>query len=601
MLKRFCGAALGLCLVSLLAPACRADEVTAAMRKADVRLQTRITLISPRILIGEMLERLSKQSSVTLTADAWSTTGSDSVAVSFRDVPLADAMNALWSLFSYKHMEWDWRHSAVKGAEGQYAYTLARPDYARFQAERLQEQVQTDFEAQAQKMLAALDMTPDQLKEAAKHDLLMDSLLDDGRVGPGIRILASLPPETLQNVVQDRQPLSIPVSELSPDAQKALQASWDWEDARGVGRVLPDGKVVPLPRDNHIGIYIFHESDLVAPALYIETGRGSGQFFGGSYLEKPWRQKMNAEWMQPGDAPDDPAALRSLAAWKPAPSANQPHVPVSLDSPMTWQQTPQADQPHALADYLLRFSDAAQVPMIARIPHALDSGTNLSTIAQVFAHLASQKASTKTVTGFLEGVQEAPVGLEHKWRGGVLLLTCQNWFVDESENARLPWTEVKRLRDTETAGDGLLSLNDLAHAAAVLNVAQMHRLGEWFPAINSAAEWRDFLAFYDKTSEYRPRVLSATGDAFQYPESLVNAQLGIDALRVTHPNLRLQIQQKQTDEKPPTRRILFMVRDDDGVKPIGGQGFSYAAHEYQTSLKVDEGTPKSGKNLSAAK
>jgi len=100
MLKRLCGTALGLLLISLLAHPSRADEVTATMRKADTRLQTRVTLRSPHILMGELLERLSKQSGVTLTADTWSAAGSDSVTVSLRDVPLADAMNTLWSLFS---------------------------------------------------------------------------------------------------------------------------------------------------------------------------------------------------------------------------------------------------------------------------------------------------------------------------------------------------------------------------------------------------------------------------------------------------------------------------------------------------------------------
>jgi len=560
-LLRFSAAVL--CLALLPALPGRADKVTATIRKADVRLQTRVTLRSPRILVGEVLERLSKQSGVSLTADDWSAAGSDAVTVSLRDVPLADAMNALWSLFSYRHMEWDWRRSAVKQQAGQYTYKLARPDYARFQAERLREQVQTDFEAQARELLDALNMPPDQLKEAAKTDKLLNSLLVDGRVAPGLRILASLPPETLLNLLRNQPPLSIPVTELSPEAQKALQASWDWEDARGIGQHLPDGRVVPMPRNSHIGIIVAHSPELVAPALYIETGRGGGQYFGGAWMEDAWRQKMNAEWVQPGEAVDNLAARALVYPRRPPPAA---------------------DRPHALADYLLRFSDAAQVPLMARIPHDLDSGTSEDTISQL--------PTAKTIKAFLAGMGKNSPNLQHKWRGGVLLLTCQNWFTQESEDARLPWSEVRRLRDAEAAGDGFLSLDDLAHAAAVLNEAQMKTLGEWLPVMDNAAGWHDFLAFYDKTPEYRPRVLSAKGDDFQYPESLVNAQLGIDTLRVTHPNLRLQIQQKQrAEDKPPAHVILFVVRDDDGVKPINGQGFGYTAHEYQASLKVDEGTP----------
>ena len=196
--------------------------------------------------------------------------------------------------------------------------------------------------------------------------------------------------------------------------------------------------------------------------------------------------------------------------------------------------------------------------------------------------------------------------MDHKWRGGVLLLTCQNWLVGESEGARLPWPEVKRLRDAEAAGDGFLTLDNIAHAANVLNDAQMTALGEWFPVMANAAQWHDFLAFYDKTPEYHPHVLSAKGDDYQYPESLVNSQLGIDALRVTHPNLRLQIQQRQdVQSKPPMHHLMFVVRDDNGIHPLAGQGFGWAAHEYQARLQVSEksdtAAPPGGRQSGTAK
>ncbi len=572
MLGKVSCATLGLLLIFLLTPASHAGEVTAAMLKADARLQTHVTIRSPHILIGELLERLSKQSGVTLVADDWSTVGSDSVTVSLHDVPLSDAMNAVWSLFSYQHAEWDWQRRPVKGETDKYTYTLARPDYARFLAEHLQEQVQTDFEAQAQELFDALDMPTDQLKEAAKNNLLLRGLQDDGRVRPGMQILATLSPETLLNILRSPEGVTIPISELSPEALKALNTSWDWEDSIGVGHHLPDGSVVPMPRSDHISINIYTSSGDVAPALFMSSGRGSGEYFGGAFMQAAWQQKMNALWIQPEDKVDNLASARALAMPKKMP------VPKPL---------------YPLADYLLRFADAVQVPLLARIPHKVDVGTQTMALSQM-------PAST-TVTEFLTRSQKL-LALDHKWRGGVLLLTGQNWFIGQSEGARLPWTEVRRLRNAEAAGDGFLTLNDIAHAANVLNPAQMAALGEWFPVMSQAAEWHDFLAFYDKTPEYRLLVLSAKGDEYQYPESLVNAQLGIDALRVTHPNLRLQIQQKQYPErKPPMHEILFVVRDDDGVHPIGGRGFGWTAHEYRANLEVDEGVTAKSQKTGAAK
>ncbi len=575
MLKRLRFIPLGLCLALLPALPGRADEVTAAMRKADPRLQTRVTLRSPRILIGELLERLSRQSGVALSADDETAAGGDAVAVSLRDVPLADALDALWSLFSYKHMEWDWRRSPVKGEQGKYAYRLARPNYARSQAERLKEQVQADFEAQAQQLFAALDMPPDQLKEAAKHDLLMDSLLDDGRVRPAMRVLANLPPGALTAMLRGGPSIVMPVSQLPQQSQQALEEARTWLAAKFASDHVPEEMIkkgTPVP--TRIGISVSRDPDQVAPGLYIDTGMGSGDYFGGGYMEVPWRQKMNAQWMLPKDAVEDPASARALAAPK--------------------QPLPPSSGRHPLADYLLRSSDAAQVPLIARIPQDLDETTNQGTL--------SQMPAAKTVGAFLEGVTKRPVTLQHKWRGGVLLLTCQNWFMSESEDTRLPWAEVKRLRDAEATGDGFLPLGELAHAAAVLNAAQMHRLSEWFPVMINVADWHDFLAFYDKTPEYRPRVLSAKGDDYQYPESLVSPPLAIDALRQRYPNLRLRVQEKRnTDRRPPTREIMFEALDDAGVHVLDGQGFGYAPHEYQAGLNVDEGAAASGRKSGAVK
>lgn len=572
MLKRLCFVSLSLFLFSLLSTTSRADEVTATMRKADTRLETRVTLHSPHILIGELLERLSQQSGVPLVADDWSTVGSDSVTVSLRNVPLADAMNAVWSLFSYKHAEWDWRCHPVKGEAGRYTYTLARPDYARFLAEHLQEQVQADFEAQAQELFDALNMPPDQLKEAAKTNLLFSGLLDDGRVRPGMEILASLPPETLQNVLQSHQDFTIPISELSPEAQKAVLTAREWEIADAAKHNISEAALGKV--SDHISISTFSEPDFVAPGLGIDTGWGTGDYFGGGFMQDAWHKKMTARWVDLGDDTDNPASARALIASK--------------------KLAPTGDTRHPLAEYLLRFADAAQVPLIARIPHMMDAWAS--------SGIPSQVPANSTITALLTQAQQGPLQMDHKWRGGVLLMTCQNWFVGQSEGARLPWAEVKRLRDTEASGDGFLSLDDMAHAADVLNDAQMRALNEWFPVMTNVAQWHDFLAFYDKTPEYHSRVLSAKGDDWQLPESLVNAQLNIDALRVTHPNLRLQIQQRQdTESKPPLHHIRLVVRDDDGVHPLAGQGFGWEAHEYQKSLQVDDGATAKSQKTSAAK
>lgn len=47
-------------LLAALAGAAQADTLTPALRKDDPRLATRVTVRAPRILVGELLERLSR-------------------------------------------------------------------------------------------------------------------------------------------------------------------------------------------------------------------------------------------------------------------------------------------------------------------------------------------------------------------------------------------------------------------------------------------------------------------------------------------------------------------------------------------------------------
>lgn len=146
---RFAFSALLLPLLFLM-PAGRAPAapLSDAARQADSRLEKRVTFVSDRIAIGDLLEKMSALSSVTLTAGERDEAGDDGVSVALHDVKVGDAMNALWSLVSYQKAEWDW---TATGEGKSASYHLSRPPAARFLAARLQAQAQQDFEVQAQR------------------------------------------------------------------------------------------------------------------------------------------------------------------------------------------------------------------------------------------------------------------------------------------------------------------------------------------------------------------------------------------------------------------------------------------------------------------
>lgn len=571
---------LWLCCIVLLAamsPA-HSDSLTSAMRGQDARLAKRVTLVSPGIFVGELLERLSRQTGVDLAADEWSSAGGDVVTVSWRGVRLADAMDALWSLFSYHNAEWNWRRS---GQDGHYAYTLTRAD-ARGYAERLQGEVQNDFEAQVAHLLDDLNLTPDQLQEAAKTDPFADSLIKDSRVRPSMEIFASLLPDTQMKVLRDWSDpgfatpmsyVSVPISSLPADTQAWAHSQWQWA-AKTTRVLLPNGTTGPPPEFKSIPIRVDHTFGNVAPSLMIDAGAGCGELCGGGWMEKDWQKKMEADWLLPGDAPDDPASAR----------------PPTQAAPITGPLTIKADM---VAQRLLRMAATTGVPMVARLRYDLPE---------------PPPATGKTLAESLKIAGGAPYNLQHKWRGGILLVTYSGWFMDEKEDNRLPWSEIRRLRDAEaTAPDGFLSFKDLAHAAFLMNPAQLHKLTSWFPVASFIAEWHDFLAYYDQSPEYWPDVRSEKGSSFRYPEQMVEAQLGLSALWEKHPNLRLKLVERSGTRPGPTptaqtpsREIMFMALDDANGHFLNGLGFGYVAHEYRDALQVDEDTKQDTAKVSGA-
>ncbi len=544
----------------LLCRDARADTLTAAMKTQDPRLQARVTIQSPRILVGELLERLSKQSGVTVTASDWSAAGCDDVAVSFVNVPLSQVMDALWSLFSYQNAEWEWRRN---GSGGAYSYELIRPSTAQELPQKWQEEAQAEFVAQTQEVVDALDMTPDQLKKASANDLALQGLQEgDGIERPGMEVFASLPPDVQQNILGGDTAYSVSVADLSPDLQNGLQQMCDALKQQFVKQFgFPAGThgYASIDMPTQVRIERDNDNSLIAPGLYIDMGEQTNDVCGGYDLQAALKKQFHDLWMLPGDAGDDPAAART-----PTPAFTPPFV------------TPQG---HYMGLHLVQEADAVHVPLLARIP-ALEGGNPV--------------LSTKgALAAFLKDADGQAYEWDHKWRGGVLLMTQSRWFMDQKEEARFPWAEAARLRDAEAKSpDGLVPLADLEHAAHALTAAQMHGLSEWFPVLGMAADWHDFLSYLDQSSEYLPHLMSAQGDTFEYPQELVSDQLGIGPELEQGVNLRLRMKAREM-AFPGQAGIhdelieVEALNDGDG-KVVSGQGFGYPNHEYASQLQVYE-------------
>lgn len=122
-------------LLCLLSQNASAAPLSDAARQADPRLEKGVTFVSDRIVIGDLLEKLSALSGVALTAGERDEAGDDEVSVALHDVKVGDAMNALWSLVSYQKATWDW---TATGEGKSASYRLNRPPAARLQAQAQQ-------------------------------------------------------------------------------------------------------------------------------------------------------------------------------------------------------------------------------------------------------------------------------------------------------------------------------------------------------------------------------------------------------------------------------------------------------------------------------
>ena len=540
--------------------------ITDALRGQDARLAVSVTLTAPRIQVGELVEQLARQSGVTLTVKDDTGAGNAEVTVALRHVPLADAMDSLWALVSYQNAEWEWRRS---GDAGHYAYQLARSDAARRLASALKSQIQSDVENQAKTLEDALKMSPDELKQAADSDDLIQSMVTDGRVRPSISLFATLPTDVQTSLLRDHKTLGIPVSDLSPQMQgyvdqlcrlqqdlttRMLAEHPEILTAPRLAWVPPFSAVVPRPKI--VGISVHATPVSMAPVMTVDLGWGSGGIVGGLQEDRALRRKVDALWMLSGDAADDPQTARKAAA-----------LPAS---PVGGEENPYQRR-------LLELAQASPLSLMARIPQAKGYQDNASDV----------RPSGMTVQAYLEHLKKN-AKYEHKWRDGVLLVANPAWVVLDDDDVVPPWAVVRRLRDAEAAQDGFLSLDDLSGAASELSEPTLRRLARQFPVMENVAVWHDLLALYHQDVGARSYLLSPQGssrrDVLETVASTLN--VNIDALNQQGimPHTRL-VQRPGTRNGVPSREIMIGIIKPGGTV-LADQGFGYTGREYRPGVAM---------------
>src|SRR5687767_14386542 len=162
-----------------------AETITPEMRREDSRLEKPVTVALERARVGELLKALSEQTKVPLSASDKDGAADPVLRVDLRAVPLFEALDALWSLLSYKGARWHWVREDV---DGQFRYSLTRPLAARNLPAQLRDGIQTLFEQEAEKTRAYLRMGPAELERHAESDRQSKAILTSPTHRTGLQI-----------------------------------------------------------------------------------------------------------------------------------------------------------------------------------------------------------------------------------------------------------------------------------------------------------------------------------------------------------------------------------------------------------------------------
>ena len=382
---------LGVCAMAAYATVGFGQTVDSKMVEEDKALTQKLSLPCGHYAIGEILEMLSRQSSVALESGDPNDAGSGmEVTACLREVPLSNIMNALYALVSYKKHEWKWIRL---GKAGSYVYKLYRPIEAQTLSADLKAWSQEGLEKQAKMLIDALQMSPEDLKKAAEKDSLLKILVDSPRLQDGIYEFSTLSPEMQMAVLRGSASPKLQVSQLDARGQEFVHEVWKQANSTSV---RPDGSKSSTPEPTWIQFHV-NSGGSPSPSMFIEIENLGGYgYFGGTPLEKDYRKYFNDLWMLPGD--DAHVALEErILRFSPATAAKNKSL--------------------AMEECLGQLSEAVPLSFMARLPEQQTD--------------APRPSADLPLGKILGALQSYRYELPSKWRQGVLLLTDDCLYQNE--------------------------------------------------------------------------------------------------------------------------------------------------------------------------
>ena len=514
--------------------------------KDDVRLAQTVNFsgspfsFSP-LYSGQLMEELTRQTGVSLTVTDRDGGAGEPLVVSLRNVPLCKVLESYWSLVSYKDSSW---RLTRLGIAPNFRYIVERPVAARNLCQKIQGDIQNDFEKYAETLVKGAALPPVDREKLVKSDPLLASLLNEAGTREGISLFANQTSEEQRlQVIRGEKRLTAPLSQFSDAERERLR---NLRKMIGGFYVLPDGSKKPFYEPKTIQFKTEKTYNALTPTLFIDYGEmGALSYIGNASYESKWQQKIRDGWFLPGDDRERPEAS---------------DLPLNEHEIST---LPKRKEPRTLFEQLDRFASVAQISFMGHLPPG-DIGLLKPQAGKVSSLLAEMRA-------------DATIPLMYKWRGKVLLVTYPYWFTQDAAKRNASWEAVKKLRDLKGNPD----VEDLFHLASMKQNNTFEALAEEFPAIRFIQQWRKVLRWVSQSPQRREAFLSRQGirvtedmleilatsktDSYQSPDTDWIKRARRARLAVTD----------NVDNKGNSHRLFqIMIYDKDGM-PLVGSGADF--------------------------
>ncbi|NLH97935.1 MAG: hypothetical protein GX446_00425 [Chthonomonadales bacterium] len=428
----------------------------------DIRLHRHVTLTGEGLYLAEVASALSRQTGVSVVADESSGASDARLLIRVTQLPAWQVMEALSSVFSYKHAPWQWE---VKMGTVP-AYRLVQSRSAQELPSRLERAAQDEFERMTEEAIASSPWT---LEERERRMSMQDPMTVQERATWGLQLFAEcLTQEDRLAVIRGHSRPTIKVTDLPGWGRRFVEDMYRGHDAK---RKLPDGSFEPVPRPEWIRFAADRLGNKATRSLYIDVdGLGGYAYSGGVPLQRRFNELHLDMWLLDGDARSHKGAEARII-----PERKPNYVTRSLTG---------------LARRCAEISEHGDIPLIARVPRVrsfLDAGSG--PVGRVLGPYLSDLRDTYQAA--------------HKWRHGILLVTYSSWFCQPEEVARPPWSQVKAIREAVKANDRTAMIEALLRAASVMTLQQLRVLEADWHAAGSLAVFQTPLATVHRDADLR--------------------------------------------------------------------------------------------------